>query len=178
MTVPVISDSHGYGRRLQKILDKISAIGERADEIIFLGDGAREVIMNAPDGARLYAVLGNCDHPYDSAYDIFDSEGNTVPLERLEMIGGKRVLIMHGHKYGVKVELSRAIERAAALEADVLMYGHTHVPYYKMLPAGSEIAGLPLKKALHVFNPGALMNGCFGVMTVRNGEILLSHGRV
>ena len=98
MTFPIISDSHGYGRRIVSIVDRLAAINERPDGIIFLGDGAREVIMNTPEDIRLYSALGNCD----GICDIYDNSGEIVPLERLEVICGVRILMMHGHRYGTK----------------------------------------------------------------------------
>ena len=179
MTVPIISDSHGRSRRLSDILNKLAVIGESPRELVFLGDGAQEIIRNLPDGIRLYAVCGNCDN-YSGALslDIIDGEGNAVPVERIEDIGGKRVFMTHGHKYGVKSGLSSAISRAVLLGADVLLYGHTHEPHLQRIPAGSVFGDVTLSKDLHVFNPGALEKGSFGVLTVRNGEVLLSHGRV
>ena len=179
MTIPIISDSHGRSRKLGDILQKLSAIGENATELIFLGDGATELIRNLPEGIRLYAVYGNCDN-YGGALslDIIDGDGNVVPAERIEEICGKRVFMTHGHKYGVKGGLTHAISRAALLGADILLFGHTHEPYLQRIPAGSVFGEVTLSRDLHVFNPGALENGSFGVLTVRNGEILLSHGRV
>lgn len=179
MTVPIISDSHGNSRRLSSILQKLAVIGESASELIFLGDGATELIRNLPSGIRLYAVYGNCDN-YGGALslDIIDGDGNVVPAERIEDICGKRIFMTHGHKYGVKSGLSSAIARAALLGADILLYGHTHEPYLQRIPAGSVFEEVTLSKDLHVFNPGALEKGAFGVLTVRNGEVLLSHGRV
>ena len=179
MTIPIISDSHGNSRRLGNILQKLSAIGENPSELIFLGDGTNELIRNLPEGLRLYAVYGNCDN-YGGAIDldIIDGEGNVVPIERIEDLGGKRIFMTHGHKYGVKGGLTHAISRAAILGADILLYGHTHEPHSQRIPAGSVFGEVMLSKDLHVFNPGALEKGSFGVLTVRNGEILLSHGRV
>ena len=179
MTVPIISDSHGRGGRLADILNKLSLIGEAPDELVFLGDGARDLIRSLPDGIRLYAVYGNCDN-FGGAVDIdiVDGEGNVVPAERIEDICGKRALLMHGHKYGVKGGLNHAIVRAAMLGADILFFGHTHEPLYQRLPAGSVYGDVILSKELHVFNPGALEKGSFGILTVRNREILLSHGRI
>ena len=179
MTIPIISDSHGKSRKLNDILEKLAVIGESASELIFLGDGATELIRNLPSGIRLYAVYGNCDS-YGSALslDIIDGEGNVVPSERIEDLGGKRIFMTHGHKYGVKGGLSHAVSRAALLGADILLYGHTHEPYIQRIPAGSVFGEVILSKDLHVFNPGALESGSFGVLTVRNGEVLLSHGRV
>lgn len=175
MTVPIISDSHGCGARIHGVLEKLRAIKEDPKEAIFLGDGARNFLMSLPEDIKLYAVLGNCD---DTGREIYDGEGETIPLERIEVIGGVRLLIMHGHRYFVKHSLNEAVFRAASLNADILLFGHTHVPFYKTITAGEEVGGIPLKKTLHVFNPGALRDGSFGLLTVRNGEILLSHGRV
>ena len=178
MTIPIISDSHGYGAKINKVIEKLRAIKEEPVGLIFLGDGARNFLMNVPEGIKTYAVLGNCDDTSVFGSDIYDREGDIVPFERIEDVGGIRLLLMHGHKYGVKVELSRAIARADDVGADVLLFGHTHVPFEKELPAGSESGVRTLRKRLFVFNPGALENGSFGLLTVKNGEILLSHGRV
>ena len=178
MTLPIISDAHGYGARINKVLEKLSAIREEPSEMIFLGDGARNFLMCVPESIKVYAVLGNCDDTSVFGSDIYDKEGNIVPYERIEEIGGVRVLMMHGHKYGVKVELSRAIARAAKVNADILLFGHTHVPFEKSLRVGEYVGDVCLSKPLHVFNPGALENGRFGLLTIRNGEILLSHGNV
>ena len=174
MTLPIISDSHGYGRRIGSIFERLAAINERPDGMIFLGDGAREIVMNTPEDIKLYSVLGNCD----GLCDIYDNDGEIVPLERLEVIGGVRILMMHGHRYFVKHGLSEAIFRANNLSADILLFGHTHLPVYKMMRAGEEISGEPLKKDLHIFNPGALADRSFGLLTVKNGKILLSHGKI
>ena len=178
MTVPIISDSHGYGAKVNRVIEKLRAIKEEPSEILFLGDGARNFLMCVPEGIKTRAVLGNCDDTSVFGSDIYDAEGNIVPYERIEDVGGVRVLMMHGHKYGVKVELSRAIARADDLGADILLFGHTHVLFEKELPAGSEVGSRILKKRLFVFNPGALENGSFGLLTVKDGAILLSHGRV
>lgn len=179
MTVPIISDSHGYGRKAETILEKLSHIGDNVSELVFLGDGTRDLIRRLPESIRVYAVYGNCDN-FGGAVDIdiLDNDGNVVPAERIETICGKTALLMHGHKYFVKGGLSLALERAAAVGADILLFGHTHQPLCQRIPAGSVLGKITLSKDLHVFNPGALVDGSFGVLTVRNGEILLSHGRV
>ena len=174
VTIPIISDSHGYGRRAEIILEKLGHIGENPDELIFLGDGTRELLERIPENLRVYAVKGNCD----GYLDIYDDDGNCVPDERVEMIGGKRVLMMHGHEYSVKGGTAWAVARAVKVNADLLLFGHTHIPVYTTLPEGSVVEGATLERPLHIFNPGALAEGSFGLLTIRDGKILLSHGRV
>ena len=168
MTLLVVSDIHDRSYRLSELLDK----HPKHDGFLFLGDGLRSVEREADRITGLAAVSGNCDGLSFTSLQIGAAQELLLDLD------GVRVLMMHGHKYGVKVELSRAIARADDLGADVLLFGHTHIPFEKELAAGSEVGSRALKKRLFVFNPGALENGSFGLLTVKDGAILLSHGRV
>ena len=174
MTYLILSDSHGYGRRALEVLDRLSVINLSPQGIIFLGDGTRELLGRLGDISPVYAVLGNCD----GFIDLYDSDGLIIPEERLEIFDGKRILMLHGHRYSVKGGLSLAVKRAAELSADVLLFGHTHSPLCTTLPKGEQYGDVILSRPLHVFNPGALMERSFGLLTIQNGEILLSHGRV
>lgn len=110
MRIGVFSDTHGdisYARRFYESLAPL-------DCLFHLGDCV-------PDGQRLsklfscpvYAVRGNCD---------FRTE---EPLERLVELGGKRFLLLHGHQYYV---FSSLLYRGEEVRADMVLYGHTHVP--------------------------------------------------
>ena len=65
---------------------------------------------------------------------------------------------------------------AAQAEADVLLYGHTHLPRQEWLDAGERVAGQILQKPLLVCNPGALQDGRFGTLTLNNQGILFGFG--
>ena len=175
-SVLVISDSHGRERKLEDILFTLGSLSprERIDEVIFLGDGARGMTERAEEErVRLLAVLGNCD-----GSTVIDGSGEMIPEERIETVCGKRIFMIHGHTYGVKGGLGRAVKRAVELGADVLMFGHTHMPLATYLPDGDESFGFAIPKALYVFNPGALLSGSFGIFSVSNRNILLSHGQI
>ena len=75
---------------------------------------------------------------------------------------------------------TRAIYRALELEADILVYGHTHVPVDYCLRPDDPRLDLALTKPLTVFNPGSLGDGdgSFGTITIRRGQILCGHGTV
>lgn len=111
MIIAVVSDTHRNGYIINKLKSKI----KNADVIIHLGDNVQDIEGLSKDfKGILINVRGNCDFL------------STAKSERLENILGKRVFITHGHKYGVKYELDELQERARELEADIVLYGHTH----------------------------------------------------
>jgi predicted phosphodiesterase len=86
--------------------------------------------------------------------------------------------MLHGHTRGVKSGLESAIYAAAEREADVLLFGHTHELEDKYMPEGGT-----LKKPLRIFNPGSLGSsydgrGHFGLIQIKGGQILTSHGKI
>lgn len=112
MKVAIVSDTHG----LTDVIDYIKTLLKDVDVFIHLGDNIRDV-RALSDGFKgeVYAVLGNCD------YEV----GGEV--EKVIEIGGKRFLITHGHKYGVKFSLNKIYYRGLELGVDGVIFGHTHV---------------------------------------------------
>ncbi len=168
MKLIVISDTHGRAHRIEEVLSRHNGY----DMLLFLGDGLRDLYGKEYLGA--VCVRGNCD--------TFLPCGEAVYAERMLDADGVKILMMHGHEWGVKSSHARAAAHAARLEADVLLYGHTHTAEEKYYPEGSELCGCVLEKPLYVFNPGSLgkPNGAdasFGVIEIKKGQILLSHGK-
>ncbi|RYD06169.1 hypothetical protein N752_04585 [Desulforamulus aquiferis] len=58
-------------------------------------------------------------------------------------MGGHRIFITHGHRYGVKSNTVAILERAKKLQARVAIYGHTHV------------ADLREEEGVIIMNPGS-----------------------
>ncbi len=178
MEALILSDTHG---RRSAVAGVLAQLNFRPSVILFLGDGLRDVSWLESDDryatTDLYAVSGNCD-------SIFSYGLSVPPAEQMVLLGETRVMLMHGHTHMVRHGLGGAICHAAQREADVLLYGHTHVPYEATLARGTVLAdGTVLQKPLLVANPGSLgepRNGSepsFGVLTVRDGQVLFSHGR-
>ena len=176
--VLVISDSHGHPDAIRAVLSEWKT---RPYAVLFLGDGLRDVSVIQNDekyeSLTVYAVAGNCDGSI-----LFPAD---EPEVRMVQLGEVRVLMMHGHTFDVKWGLSEAIAYAAKKQADVLLYGHTHAPYERLLPAGERLRdGTVLEKPLLVANPGSLgaprggEEPSFGVLTVRGKSVLFSHGRL
>lgn len=106
----VISDTHGATDALDRLLAK----EDRLYGVIHLGDYVRDADYIKTKGFTVYSVKGNCDAGIDQV------------TEQILHIEGKKIWITHGHTYGVKFSLQRLLYRALELEADAVLYGHTH----------------------------------------------------
>ena len=167
MEILVFSDSHG---RRAKIEEAVARQIKKPDAIIFLGDGLRDISDAEIGDIPVYAVRGNCD-----TMSMFSMD---APDEQCLILGGKRILFTHGHRYGVKSTLTPLINEAARRRADIVLYGHTHEGYERELSAENEY-GIKLEGPLYIMNPGSIgaYPYYFGVITIdKSGRILLSHG--
>lgn len=172
MTLLVLSDSHGRPDRMEEVIRRV-----RPDGILFAGDGLRD-LSRVEIPAPLWAVAGNCD--WLTSPVIVDGNVLEPNTEELISVEGVRILLMHGHLRDVKSGPARAIYRALELEADILVYGHTHLPVEYCLRPDDPRLAFELTKPLTVFNPGSLgdRDGSFGTITIRRGQILCGHGTV
>ncbi len=105
--IGLISDTHGLLRPdVHRALKGVSLILHAGD---VCGD---EILDELALIAPVQAVFGNCDHPDDPRLK-----------ERLDLtLGGLRIHVSHGHELGRPA----AATVAAAYDADVCVYGHTH----------------------------------------------------
>lgn len=111
MLIAVISDTHRMGKYIELGRKYI----KDADVLIHLGDNSEDVKELAKDfKGDVYGVRGNCDF------------STTYPTEQLLNIMGKKIFLTHGHIYGVKNNLSNIYYRAKELNADIVLFGHTH----------------------------------------------------
>lgn len=166
MEALIFSDSHGRVRAMKAAIDRQLTL---PDAIFFLGDGLRDTSDPIFDATPLYAVRGNCD--WFLGYD-------DTPSERVMKWAGLTLLLTHGHEYNVKSGTGALLLRAMDVGADVVLFGHTHVPICERIPAGSlSRGGVPYPRDIWLFNPGSIgMEGSFGTLTVRDSRLLLSHG--
>lgn len=115
MKIIVVSDSHGSVDLLFDAIRKNS----KAEVIAFCGDGHNDIegVKKAFPDKMVIAVKGNCDWCCDYAY-----------LEEITLCG-RKIIITHGHMYGVKEGYSRINYFAQSVNADIALFGHTHSPY-------------------------------------------------
>ena len=167
MEILIFSDSHGRANGMQ---EAIARQVHRVDAVFFLGDGLRDVDSLELGNTPLYAVRGNCDW----------FSMSSAPDELLVPLGEHKIFATHGHLFNTKSGYGTLLAHAAKEGADIVLTGHTHMPHNEMLPAGTVIGGKPQTKPIYLFNPGSIhsANATFGTLTIRDGIVLLSHGRL
>ena len=111
MKLLILSDSHGTMKYIQDAIER-----ESPTHVIHLGDYTRDaqVLAQLYPMLPLLSVRGNCDY-CDSTQEL-----------RLAEYDGVRVLMAHGHRYGVKSGLLRYLLAAKENQVDVALFGHTH----------------------------------------------------
>ena len=162
MKILVISDSHGDVVSIQKII----SLHRDAELLIFLGDGLRDLAVateSIPSTMATVSVCGNCDFFSLGSLAARDEETLTV--------GGRRIFITHGHKYGVKGGLGTLAAAAFARGADIVLFGHTHEPHESFV----EIDG----RSIRLFNPGSVGRPHdrfthYGLLDIRDNGVLFS----
>ena len=129
------------------------AVREHAPGLILhLGDyelDARVLAKTFPH-LPIRSVRGNCD--FRSKAPVLDDF----------IVAGKRIIMTHGHRYDVKSDYTALCNMGRAEGADILLFGHTHIPYYEQLGT------------MHVLNPGSAAYTC-GLIQITDGGICCQH---
>ena len=168
MNILVLSDSHSRRSMIEEAVERQI---KKPDAIIFLGDGLRDIVSADIGDIPVISVAGNCD----AGSVFFDSN---TPTEQNIVMGDKRIFFTHGHKYGVKSTLSPILSEGVKRGADIILFGHTHMPFERMLLPENDY-GIKTDKAVYIMNPGSIGDYpySFGMITIdREGRVLLSHG--
>ena len=147
LRILVLSDSHRAGSKA------LAAAVERhpeAETVIFLGDGAGdfENCFEKLSGRRVYAVCGNNDFYCN------------YPKKRIILENNIKIYITHGHYEYVKSGLGHLLDSAKAEGCSLALYGHTHRQQ-------ADYAD-----SVHLFCPGALMNGEYGVVDITDNGLI------
>jgi len=140
--IVIVSDSHGNIEKLQSVID----IEYPFEFIIHCGDGINDLFhANIPEGVKVISVAGNVDrYRYIDVEDVIFQE-----------IFGRMFMVTHGDRYDVRNGNSELLSEAREHNADIILFGHTHVQYID-------------EKNPVVFNPGSLSTGLYGLMTAGN----------
>lgn len=108
--VLITSDSHGLMDELQIIKDR-----HQLNDNIHCGDS--ELPIESPYLHGYLTVKGNCDWL------------SQFSNEKMVEISGLRFFIVHGHHHHVKSSLLKLTLAAKEVEADIICFGHSHIPF-------------------------------------------------
>ena len=113
MKVLIVSDTHGRDSNLEKAVCKETPF----DYLIHCGDvEGREFFIEALAECPCCIVAGNNDFFSD------------LPREEEISLAGKKILVTHGHYYGVSIDVYSVADEAKARDCQVVLFGHTHRP--------------------------------------------------
>lgn len=165
MKIIVFSDSHGSTYNMEKVIKMHGS----ADYFFHLGDGISEfnLLKEKYTDKVFIGVEGNMDF-----FSLFMTRSVTETTLEIE---GYRFFLTHGHKYGVKGGLDNIISAGRQRQADVILYGHTHIPYSGYLNFED--------KPLRILCPGSIekpFDGkpSFGIIEIKNGNIVAFHSEL
>lgn len=147
----VIGDTHrqlGIAKKAVEQMGEIDALLHTGDHFQDAHDLAQQLPM------PVEGVAGNCDW--------FKIQGpNELTLE----YDGVRVFLTHGHLYRVRFDTEVLLKKALAVEAQVAVFGHTHIPFMEQ------------RKGILLFNPGSVANPregtrpSFGILNIAEGKV-------
>lgn len=153
MRIIVTSDVH---RRTNYLLEIIERHKDTTDLFINLGDSENEVdeaLMIYPN-LRIERVSGNCDF------------ASSLPVSNVFTLGGKRIFISHGHTFYVKHGYQDIERRAKELDANICLFGHTHIPF------------TDIKDGIYYMNPGAVRDGSYGIIDIEPSGIMMYNNTI
>jgi len=153
----VLADTHAP-RRWRSCPPRVARELRSADLILHAGDVCTaSVLAELAQYAPVTAVLGNNDGPDVAAW-------GAAPTAELEL-DGLKVAMLHdsGPAAGRLARMHRAFPRA-----DLVVFGHSHIPLDQSDQAGS---------GLRIFNPGSPTDrrrqphGTLGLLHIESGEL-------
>jgi len=155
----VISDTHGSLSALKTVMNWAKDRMPPNDTIcdaVFLGDGASD-LRPAADATGFYSnwkiVRGNNDYePVIQDNAVFD-------------FCDYRFYICHGHRHSLYGEYHTLISAGRSNDANIVMFGHTHVPLFK------KEGGLLLVNPGSVGRPRSKIGPTFAVIECTNEQL-------
>ena len=135
MNILVMSDSHGNYGVVKDLLDTYKS---QVQMVLHLGDNSSDLLRFMKDypNLQMHAVDGNCD--------------GGVTKEQIISVEGRRILMVHGHTHGVKINFDRLAYYAEEKGVDICLFGHTH--------SHDEFYRRVADKPIYFFNPGSVNN--------------------
>jgi len=144
----IFSDTHGYTKSCVSMLHKIPQV----DLVLHAGDIASDCRFLETACQNFECVAGNND--WNCSY----------PKEKVLSVADKTLFLTHGHLYGVKNSYSKLTSHAKSIGADIVVFGHTHMPHCGY---SEGILLLNPGSSAGVYGPQATC----GMIEIENGKI-------
>jgi len=150
--IGILSDTHRDDTAIRQVIARLQS-KEPLDALCFLGDCAADVdtiegclIQKTP----VYAVRGN--------NDVFSAQPEKLTVS----LGGKKLLLTHGHRQRVKMHRLSLLLHAQEQGADIALFGHTHRP-----ECGYE-------RGILLLNPGAACGShpAWAELMIQDGDVI------
>ena len=155
----VLSDTHGCIQTLKAVLswakDRIPPNGTIC-AAAFLGDGLSD-LRTAADATGFFCdwnvISGNNDHDY------------ALPEAAVFDFCENRFFICHGHRHSLYGGYHTLVTAARSADANMALFGHTHVPYHK------TVNGVQLINPGSVGRPRSRIGSTFAVIECIEGKL-------
>ncbi len=146
MKVIVFSDVHGN----QALLERIISFNPDADYFLSLGDS--ELSMDYLLDLDIIGVKGN--YPRDAG----------VGYDHQITLNGLKILMTHGHKYGVQRSLKKLLKAGFDGDYDLILYGHTHIAKV------DKVSNLTLINPGSVYRPRSKVNSSYLTLEINEDK--------
>ena len=149
MRIAVFSDSHGDLRQMRRV-----TAAQKPDTVFHLGDytADAEALHDLFPEIPLYSVAGNND--YRAA----------VPLTLTLEMEGVKLILTHGHTFGVHAGCERLLHYALEQNARAALFGHTHSAFCEE------------REGVWLLNPGRAADGWLSMSPASCGILTLEQG--
>lgn len=158
MKIIVFSDSHGNEENMMRVL-----MQNQMDTslVLYAGDGIDDIqnVMFSFPKISFEIVGGNRE---EYLYSLFDYK--QVQYESLIQLDNHKILLTHGHKYNVKSSEYTILKYAQSKGADIIVYGHTHIPVANIIDS------------TYILNPGSIGSShpTYGLINIKNNTVEIS----
>ena len=112
MNIGILSDTHKFTKYIDMAIEYL----KDCDLIIHAGDNFSDSkYIHKMTKLGVIGVKGNCD---------FENVEDEITFE----VEGYNIFVCHGHNYNVKSSLNDLEKKAKNIGADIVIFGHTHIP--------------------------------------------------
>lgn len=150
--IVVTSDVHGKRHELEKVL----STHYDADAYIDCGDSEMHPDIMKP----FVSVKGNNDYDFD------------YPNYRIIKHNGVVFLVIHSHQIMMFKRDDALVKKAKSVKADVVLFGHYHIFYDKVVDG------------IHLISPGALSYNkdqtpaCYALLSINNNQVQVTRKNI